>query len=169
MRHENRNRDIFGSSEQQAVDPVPEGLTLTEEAESLIQLIFQEFEETIINYPHHVAYCLSSIIHLSETTGGLSHFAQRLGMWLWIEVLAFQVEEPVSLLKLAEHFDTEPETIQSGIEELAAAKEFKIEWQTEMDIKLVPRMSKGTVLHFAEQALGAIAAVEQEEGASPKC
>ena len=165
MKQEAENQKNLGNSEQNGNHPISEAPTPSEEATFLIQLTFEEFEEIIINYPHHAAYCFASITHLAETTESLSHFARRLGMWLWIEVLAFQIEEPLELTKLVEHFDTDLETVQTGINELANAKEFEIEWEREGQIKLAPRMSKETVIHFAEQVLNGIKAGECEEGA----
>ena len=166
MRKKKLNQSNFDPSEQNGNPPVPEELTLPEEAIFLIQLIFEEFEEIIINYPHHAAYCLASITRLVHTTENLSQFARRLGMWLWIEVLAFQTEEPLDLTELGEHFEIDQKAIQTGISELVNAEEFEIEWEREGHIKLVPRMLKETVIHFAEQVLSGIEAGEQEEGVS---
>ena len=157
----------LNNSKQNGNPPVPEELTLPEEALFLIQLIFEEFEEIIINYPHHAGYCLASITRLVDTSENLSQFARRLGMWLWIEVLAFQIEEPLDLTELAEHFEIDQKAIQTGISELVNAEEFEIEWEREGHIKLVPRMLKETVILFAEQVLNGIEASEQEEGVSP--
>ena len=167
MKQKKRNQGNFDNSEQNGNPPVPEELTLPEEALFLIQLIFEEFEEIMINYPHHAGYCFASITRLVETTENLSEFARRLGMWLWIEVLAFQIEEPLDLTELAEHFDIDQAAIQTGITELVDAEEFEIEWEREGHIKLVPRMLKETVIYFAEQVLNGIEAGEQEEGAEP--
>ena len=167
MTQATQNQNNLGNSAQNGNPPVPEELTLAEEATFLIQLTFEEFEEIIVNYPHHAAYCFASITHLAETTENLSHFARRLGMWLWIEVLAFQIEEPLDLTKLVEHFETDPETVQTGIDELVNAKEFEIEWEREGQIKLAPRMSKETVIYFAEQVLNGIMAGKREEGVEP--
>lgn len=164
MTHKKRNQEHLGTSEQNGNPPAPEELTLPEEAIFLIQLIFEEFEEILINYPHHAAYCLASITRLVHTTENLSQFARRLGMWLWIEVLAFQTEEPLDLTEFVEQFETDQETIQQGIDELVNTEEFEIEWEREGHIKLVPRMLKETVIHFAEQVLNGIEASEQEEG-----
>ena len=164
MIHKKRNQEHLGTSEQNGNPPTPEELTLPEEATFLIQLIFEEFEEILINYPHHAAYCLASITRLVHTTENLSQFARRLGMWLWIEVLAFQTEEPLDLTEFVEQFETDQETIQNGIDELVNTEEFEIEWEREGHIKLVPRMLKETVIHFAEQVLNGIEAGEQEEG-----
>ena len=122
--------------------------TLSEEATLLIQIIFEEFEETLVNYPHHAAYCFASITHLTDTTENLSYFARRLGMWLWLEVLAFQIEEPLDLTELAEYFETDLDTVQTGINELVNAEKFQVEWQRERHLKLAPRMSKESVLRF---------------------
>ena len=142
-----------------------EELTPPEEASFLIQIAFEEFEEILTNYPHHAAYCFASITRLASTTENLSHFARRLGMWLWVEVLAFQTEEPLSLSELAEHFETDAQTVQSGIEDLEKIREFEMEWELKGRIKLVPRMSKETVTHFANQVLTGIEAGEQEKRA----
>ena len=166
MKQENQNRNNFGNSEQNGNGSVSDELTLSEEAASLIHLIFEEFEELLNDYPHHAAYCFASIIHLSETTEELSHFARRLGMWLWIEVLAFQIEEPLSLRKLAEHFDTNVKNVQTGINELVKTGQFKIEWKRRNQVKLAPRMIKETVIHFAEQVLSGLEAGEREGGVS---
>ena len=88
-------------------------------------------------------------------------------MWLWIEVLAFQTEEPLDLTAFVEQFEIDVETIETGINELVTAEEFKIEWEQEKQIKLVPRMAKETVIHFAERVLSGIRAGKQEEGAEP--
>lgn len=167
MTQKKRNHSNFSNSERNGNPPVPDELTLPEEALFLIQLIFEEFEEIMINYPHHAAYCLASITRLVDTTQNLSLSARRLGMWLWIEVLAFQTEEPLDLTELAEHFDLDQNAIQTGIDELVNAEEFEIEWEREGHIKLVPRMLKETVIHFAEQVLSGIEAGEQEEGVEP--
>lgn len=167
MKQKAQDQRNFGNSEQNGNHPLPEAPTPSEEATFLIQLTFEEFEEIIINYPHHAAYCFASITDLAETTENLSHFARRLGMWLWIEVLAFQIEEPLALMKFAEHFETDLETVQIGINQLVDAEKFKIEWEREGEIKLAPRMSKETVIHFAEQVLNGIKVGEREEGAKP--
>ena len=162
-----QDQSNLDGSKQNSNHPVPEVPTPSEEATFLIQLTFEEFEEIIINYPHHAAYCFASITHLAETTENLSHFARRLGMWLWIEVLAFQIEEPLEFTKFVEHFETDLETVQAGINELVNAEEFEIEWEREGHIKLTPRISKETVIHFAEQVLNGIKAGEYEEGVKP--
>lgn len=167
MTQKKRTQSTFGNPGQNGNPSVPEELTLPEEAMFLIQLIFEEFEEIIINYPHHAAYCLASITRLVDTTENLSQFARRLGMWLWIEVLAFQTEEPLDLTELAEHFEIDQDTVQTGLDELISAEEFEIEWEREGHIKLVPRMLKETVIHFAGQVLHGIEAGEQEEGVVP--
>ena len=165
MKNERQNRNPFGEPGQNGNHLDIEELTLSEEAAFLIQLIFEEFEELIVNYPHHAAYCFASITHLADTAENLSRFARRLGMWLWIEVLSFQTEEPLSLTELAEHFETDVKTVQAGINELVEAKQFKMDWEQQDHIKLAPRMLKETVIHFAEQILSGIEAGEQEEGA----
>ncbi|MCY4554354.1 MAG: hypothetical protein OXC79_11845 [Candidatus Poribacteria bacterium] len=167
MKQEKQNENFFSEPEQNGNHLDIEELTLSEEAAFLIQLIFEEFEELVNDYPHHAAYCFASIIHLSDTAENLSHFARRLGMWLWIEVLSFQTEEPLNLSALAKHFETDVKTVQTGIDELAKAGQFKMEWQQENTIKLAPRMLKETVIHFAEQVLKGIKMGEQEEGAAP--
>lgn len=167
MEQEHRDKSSCGSPEHNGNHPDSEELTPSEEAVFLIQLIFEEFEEILTNYPHHAAYCFASITRLASTTEKLSYFARRLGMWLWIEVLSFQIEEPLSLDKLAEHFETDTETVQTGIEELEKIKEFEMEWELKGRIKLIPRMSKETVTHFANQVLSGIEAGEQEERAEP--
>ena len=159
------NRNNFGEPGQNGNHLDIEEWTLLEEATFLIQLIFEEFEELISNYPHHAAYCLASITHLADTAENLSRFARRLGMWLWIEVLSFQTEEPLSLTELAEHFEIEVKTVQIAIDELVEAGQFKMEWQQQNQIKLAPRMLKETVIHFAEQVLSGIEMGEREEGA----
>ena len=162
-----QDQSNLDNSEQNGNYPTSEAPTPSEEATFLIQLTFEEFEEIIINYPHHAAYCFASITHLAETTENLSHFARRLGMWLWIEVLAFQIEEPLVFTKFVEHFETDLETVQIGINELVNAEEFEVEWEREGQIKLTPRISKETVIHFAEQVLNGIKAGEREEGVKP--
>ncbi len=152
-----------GNSEQNGNPSASDELTLSEEAGFLIQIAFEEFEEIIMNYPHHAAYCFASITHLVDTTEILSHSARRLGMWLWIEVLAFQTEEPLDLTEFVEQFEIDLETIRSGINELVNVEEFEIEWEQENQIKLVPRISKETVILFAAQVLSGIRAGKHEE------
>ena len=164
MKQEKQNGHFFSEPEQNGNHLDIEELTLSEEAAFLIQLIFEEFEELLNDYPHHAAYCFASIIHLSDTAENLSHFARRLGMWLWIEVLSFQTEEPLNLSALADHFETDVKTVQAAIDELVKTGQFKMEWQQENKIKLAPRMLKETVIHFAEQVLNGIEMGEQEEG-----
>ena len=164
---EQEKQNIFGDPEQNGNHLDIGELTLSEEAAFLIQLIFEEFEELLNDYPHHAAYCFASIIHLSDTAENLSHFTRRLGMWLWIEVLSFQTEEPLNLSELAKHFETDVKTVQKGIDELVKTGQFKMEWKQENKIKLAPRMLKETVIHFAEQVLNGIKMGEQEEGAAP--
>ena len=79
-----KNQSNFSDLGQNGNPPTPDELTLSEEATFLIQLIFEEFEEIIINYPHHAGYCLASITRLVDTTENLSDLARRLGMWFWI-------------------------------------------------------------------------------------
>lgn len=167
MKQKKQNQGNFGNSEQNGNSSVSDELTLAEEAGFLIQIAFEEFEEIIINYPHHAAYCFASITRLVDTTENLSHFTRRLGMWLWIEALAFQTEEPLDLTELAEHFEIDQKSVQTGISELVNAEEFEIEWEQEKQIKLVPRMVKETVIHFAERVLSGIRAGKQEEGVDP--
>ena len=164
MKKKKQDQSSLGNSEQNGNPSNTDELTLAEEAGFLIQIAFEEFEEIIINYPHHAAYCFASITRLVDTTENLSHFTRRLGMWLWIEVLAFQTEEPLDLTEFVEQFDIDVETIETGINELVTAEEFKIEWEQEKQIKLVPRMAKETVIHFAERVLSGIRAGKQEEG-----
>ena len=164
MKQKKRNQGNFDNSEQNGNSSVSDELTLAEEAGFLIQIAFEEFEEIVINYPHHAAYCFASITRLVDTTENLSYFTRRLGMWLWIEVLAFQTEEPLDLTEFVEQFEMDVETIQTGINELVNAEEFQIEWEQEKQIKLVPRMAKETVIHFAERVLSGIRAGKQEEG-----
>ncbi len=165
MEYKKQNGNHFSELGQNGNHMDIEELTLSDEAAFLIGLIFEEFEDLLNDYPHHAAYCFSSIIELSDTAEDLSHFARRLGMWLWIEVLSFQTEEPLSLSKLADHFETDVKTIQNGINELIKTGQFKMEWKQRNKIKLVPRMLKETVLRFAEQVVSGIEIGEQEEGA----
>ena len=167
MKHEKQNGNNFGEPEQNGHHLDGEELSLSEEAAFLIQLIFEEFEELLNDYPHHAAYCFASIIHLSDTEEALSHFTRRLGMWLWIEVLSFQTEEPLNLTELAKHFETDVKTVQNGIDELVETGQFKMEWKQQNKIKLAPRMLKETVIRFAEQVVSGIEMGEQAEGAEP--
>lgn len=167
MKKKKQNQSNLDNSEQNGSPSVSDELTLAEEAGFLIQIAFEEFEEIIINYPHHAAYCFASITRLVETTENLSHFTRRLGMWLWIEVLAFQIEEPLDLAEFVEQFEVDLKSIQAGINELVNMKEFEIEWEQEKQIKLVPRMAQETVIHFAEQVLSGIRAGKNEEGVEP--
>ncbi|RKU19247.1 hypothetical protein C6500_11140 [Candidatus Poribacteria bacterium] len=167
MKQKKQNQSNLDNSEQNGSPSVSDELTLAEEAGFLIQIAFEEFEEIIINYPHHAAYCFASITRLVETTENLSHFTRQLGMWLWIEVLAFQIEEPLDLAEFVEQFEVDLKSIQAGINELVSMKEFEIEWEQEKQIKLVPRMAQETVIHFAEQVLSGIRAGKNEEGVEP--
>ncbi|MCG9133291.1 hypothetical protein J5I95_16575 [Candidatus Poribacteria bacterium] len=167
MKHEKQNGNNFGEPEQNGHHLDGEELTLPEEAAFLIELIFEEFEELLNDYPHHAAYCFASIMHLVDTAEDLSHFTRRLGMWLWIEVLSFQTEEPLNLTELAKHFETDVKTVQSGIDELVETGQFKMEWKQQNKIKLAPRMLKETVIRFAEQVVSGIEMGEQAEGAEP--
>ena len=167
MKNEKQDQNSFGEPGQNGNHLDIEELTLSEEAALLIRIVFEEggFEDLLMNYPHHAAYCFAAITRLAETTADISHFARRLGMWLWIEVFSFQIEEPLSIRKLAKHFDTDAKTIQNAIDELVKIRDFDIEWHEKNKIKLIPRMSKETVLNFAEKVLSGIEAGEQEEGA----
>ena len=171
MKHKKQNVDFFGEPEENGNHLDIEELTLSEEAAILISLVFEQdgeddgFKTLLMNYPHHAAYCFAAITRLAETTVEVSHFARRLGMWLWIEVFSFQIEEPLSIRKLAKHFDTNAKAIKDGIDELVKIRDFDIEWQEKNMIKLIPRMSKETVLNFAERVLSGIEAGQKEEGA----
>ncbi|MDE0684178.1 MAG: hypothetical protein OXI63_14765 [Candidatus Poribacteria bacterium] len=166
MKHEKQNGYNFGKPEQNGNQLDIEEMTLSEEAALLIRIVFEEdgFEDLLMNYPHHAAYCFAAITRLVDTTAEVSHFARRLGMWLWIEVFSFQIEEPLSIRRLAKHFDTNAKTIQNAIDELVKIRDFDIEWHEKNKIKLIPRMSKETVYNFAERVLSGIEAGEQEEG-----
>lgn len=167
MAQERRNQDNLSNPEQNGNHLELEELTPPEEAALLIQLAFEEFEQILMDYPHHAAYCFAAITRLASTTENLSIFARRLGMWLWIEVLIFQIEEPLSLDELAEHFETDVKIVQTGIDELEKIREFDTEWKRKKKIKLIPRMSKETVTRFAEQVLNGIEAGEREERTKP--
>ena len=173
MEYKKQNGNNFGQPEQNGNPLDIEEMTLSEEAALLIRLIFEQngeddgFKGILMNYPHHAAYCFAAITRLADTTAEVSHFARRLGMWLWVEVFSFAIEEPLSIRRLAKHFDTNAKTIQNGIDELVKIRDFDIEWQEENKIKLIPRMSKETVLNFAERVLSGIEAGEKEEGAEP--
>ena len=139
-------------------------LTPPEEAAFLIRFAFEEFDEIIMNYPHHSAYCFAAITRLAGTSENLSNRARRIGMWLWMEVLAFQIEEPLVLKELAEDLEIDVKSVLTGIDELVEIREFDIESKNKQEIKLIPRMSKETVNHFAEQVLSGIEAGQQEKG-----
>lgn len=138
-------------------------MTPPEEAAFLIRFAFEECEEIIMNYPHHAAYCFAAITRLASTNKDISDFGRRLGMSLWMEVLTFQVEEPLSLQELAGHLETDVEVVLNGIDKLVEIREFDIEWKREDEIKLVPRMSKETVAQFAEHVISGIEAGQREE------
>ena len=162
MAQEPRNQDDLGGPEQNGNhldlgEPTP-----PEEAALLLRFAFEEFEEIVINYPHHAAYCFAAITRLAGTNEDLSTFARRLGMWLWMEVLAFQIEEPLSLKELAEHLETDMQAVLTGIDELVEIREFDIEWKRKQQIKLIPRMSKETVAQFAEHVISGIEAGQRE-------
>ena len=171
MKQEKQNGDYFGEPEHNGNHlDIEAELTLSEEAAILIRLIFEQdgeddgFKNILMNYPHHAAYCFAAMTRLADTTAEVSHFARRLGMWLWIEVFSFQIEEPLSLRKLAKHFDTNTRTIQTAIDELVKIRDFDIEWHEKNKIKLIPRMSEETVHNFAERVLSGIEAGRKEEG-----
>ena len=166
MAQEPRNPIDIGDPEQNG-SPLGEDLTPPEEAAFLIRFAFEEFEEIIMNYPHHAAYCFAAITRLAGTNEDLSTFTRRLGMWLWMEVLAFQIEEPLSLKELTEHLETDMKTVLTGIDELVEVREFDIEWKRKQQIKLVPRMSKETVAQFAEHVISGIEAGQREMGMEP--
>ncbi len=144
-----------------------EELTPPEEAAFLIRFAFEEFEEIIMNYPHHAAYAFAAISQLAGTNKDISNFTRRLGMWLWMEVLAFQIEEPLSLKELAEHLETDVKTVLNEIDALVEIREFDIEWKRKGEIKLIPRMSKETVARFAEHVISGIEAGQREMGMEP--
>ena len=150
------------SSEQNGNHLDLKELTLPEEAAFLIRFAFEEFEEIIMNYPHHTAYCFAAITRLAGTNEDISVFARRLGMWIWMEVLAFQIEEPLSLKELAQDIETDVKTVLNGIDELVEIREFDIEWKRKQQIKLVPRMTKETVAQFAEHVISGIEAGQRE-------
>ena len=152
------------SSEQNGNHLDLEELTPPEEAAFLIRFAFEEFEEIIMNYPHHTAYCFAAISQLAGTNKDISDFTRRLGMWLWMEVLAFQIEEPLDLKELAEHLETDVKTVLNGVDVLVEIREFDIEWKREGQIKLIPRMSKETVARFAEHVISGIEAGQREMG-----
>ncbi len=155
-----RNQD----NSQNGKHPDLEELTPPEEAAFLIRFAFEEFEEIIMNYPHHSAYCFAAITRLAGTNEDLTNLTRRIGMWLWMEVLAFQIEEPLILKELAADLEIDVETVLTGIDELVRIREFDIESKHKQKIKLIPRMSKETVTHFAEQVLSGIEAGQQVEG-----
>lgn len=138
-----------------------EDLSLPEEAAFLIQLAFEELEDVLVDYPHHGTFCFAAITRLVHTEAELSTLARRVGMWLWMEVLAFQIEEPLSIAELAEHFDIRTETVEKAVDELANAEEFEVEWKEKDQIKLAPRLLAETVLHFAEQVMSGIEETER--------
>ena len=79
-----------------------------------------------------------------------------------MEVLAFQIEEPLSLKELAKDIETDVKTVLNGIDELVEIREFDIEWKRKQQIKLIPRMSKETVAQFAEHVISGIEAGQRE-------
>ena len=162
MAQESRNLINLDGPEQNGNPLGLEELTPPEEAAFLIRFAFEEFEETILNYPHHAAYCFAAISQLAGTNKDLSSFVRRLGMWLWMEVLAFQIEEPLNLKELAEHLETDVKTVLTGIDQLVEIGEFDIEWKRKREIKLIPRMSIETVARFAEHVTSGIEAGQRE-------
>lgn len=147
-----------GNHHGDAMDEFP----LPEEASFLIQLAFEELEEILIDYPHHGTYCFAAITRLAHPDLELSTIARRVGMWLWMEVLAFQTEEPLSLSELAEHFNITQEVFENALDELVSAKEFQMEWKEKDEVKLVPSLLSETIIHFAEQVLAGIEDAERE-------
>lgn len=173
MEYKKQNGNNFAEPGQNG-NPLEEEWTLSEEAALLIRIVFEEgseeggFKDILMNYPHHAAYCFAAITRLADTTAEVSHFARRVGMWLWIEVFSFQIEEPLSIRKLAKHFDTNAKTILNAIDELVKIRDFDIEWHEKNKIKLIPRMSEETVHNFAEKVLSGIEAGRKEqEGVEP--
>ncbi len=156
MAHEPRTLSFGGPEHNGDYADALEDFSLPEEAAFLIQLAFEELEEVLADYPHHGTYCFAAITRLVHTEVELSPLARRIGMWLWMEVLAFQIEEPLSISELAEHFEVLPKTVENVIDELAKAKEFEVEWKEKDEIKLAPRLLGETVIHFAEQVLSGI-------------
>lgn len=136
--------------------------SLPEEASFLIHLAFEELEEVLMDYPHHGTYCFAAITRLVHTEVELSTLARRIGMWLWMEVLAFQTEEPLSISELAEHFSISPGDFEDALDELLDAEEFELEWKEKDEVKLVPRLLAETIIHFAEQVLGGIEEAERD-------
>ena len=165
MKKRKPNRRRSGNSEGNGSPRSPETLTLSGEAELLIHLAFEGGEEIIVQYPHHAAYCFASIACLVQKVEGLTDFERRVGMWLWMEVLTFQTEEALDCDALAEHFETDTATIRAAIDALVNAKQFKVEWSMNADVKVVPRLTKESVLLFAEQVLEGIETGEREEEA----
>ena len=167
MGQERRDKINFDTTEHNG-NPLDLGeLTPPEEAAFLIRFAFEEFEEIIMNYPHHAAYCFAAITQLAGPNRDISSFVRRIGMSLWMEVLTFQIEEPLSLNEIAEHLETDVKTVLSGIDKLVEIREFDIEWKREQQIKLIPRMSKETVAQFAEHVISGIEAGQQEMGMEP--
>ena len=171
MAHERRNFSFGepGHNGNHHGDAMDE-LSLPEEAAFLIQLAFEELEDVLIDYPHHGTYCFAAITRLAHPEIELSFIARRIGMWLWMEVLVFQIEEPLSLSELAEHFDIPQEVLENALDELVSAQEFEMEWKEKGEVKLAPRLLSETVIHFAEQVLGGIEdaerALEEEKAES---
>ena len=61
MKQKKQNGDFFSEPEQNGNHLDIGELTLSEEAAFLIQLIFEEFEELLNDYPHHACllFCLN--------------------------------------------------------------------------------------------------------------
>lgn len=163
MAQQRRTPDSLGEPGHNGNSHADDGPTLPEEAESLIQIVFEEFEDVLGDYPHHATYCFASITRLAHTDENLSHLARRVGMWLWIKVLSFEIESPLSLKELAEHFDIGTKALRTVIDELVRAGEFDMEWHRKGQIKLAPRMLRETVIYFAEQVLSGIEEAEREK------
>jgi len=164
MAHQKRNQGNFGNPEHNGKPHAACELTLPEEAEVLIQLALEELADILVDYPHHATYCFASITRLAHTNENISYLARRFGMWLWMKVLAFEIEEPLCFSELAAHFDTELREAETVIDELVSAGEFNMEWNEEGQLKLAPCMLKETVIYFAEQVLSGIEDAEQAEG-----
>ena len=173
MEYKKPNGNNFAEPGQNG-NPVEEEWTLLDEASLLIHLILEQddeddgFQDILMNYPHHAAYCLAAITRLVDTTADISHFARRLGMWLWLEVFSFTIEEPLSIRRLAKHLDTNAKTIRDAIDELVKIRDFDIEWEKKNRIKLIPRTSEETVRLFAEKVLSGLKAGRKEQGVEPE-
>ncbi len=168
MAQEQRHQGNFDNSEHNGNPQAAGELTLPEEAEVLIHLALEELVDILVDYPHHATYCFASITRLAHTDENISHLARRFGMWLWIKVLAFEIEEPLCFSELAAHFDIALREAETVIDELVRAGEFDMEWDEEGRLKLAPRMLKETVIYFAEQVLSGIEAAERAEGEDPE-